>query len=117
MFAFFNQNVEQFSTWANRANSSEFARLAPLVINHSQQEEIAAVRLMKKAAHAVDRVEHGLTKMRKNAEKLLPCCLFGGVAPFLEPWLNEALRAVITPRKADANAGAILMIRQWVNSK
>lgn len=116
VFAFFDKDVEQFSTWANRANSSEFARLAPLVINHSQQEEIAAVRLMKKAAHAVDRVEHGLRKMRKNPNDLLPCCLFGGVAPFLEPWLSEGLRNMVTSRKADANAGAILMIRKWVSS-
>lgn len=114
VFAFFNQNVEEFAAWANRANSSEFARLAPLVINHSQQEEAAAVRLMKKAAHAVDRVGHALKKIRGDKEGLLPCSLFGGIAPFLEPWLSEELRAVLSPRQADANAGAILMIRKWI---
>ncbi len=117
VFAFFNQDIERFTTWANRANSSEFARLAPLVINHAQQEEIAAVRLMKKAAHAVDRVGTALLKMQSNHDKNLPCCLFGGIAPFIEPWLGEDLRARLTPRKADANAGAILMIRELVATK
>jgi len=113
IFSFFNQDVEQFVTWANRANSTEFARLAPIVINHSQQEEMAAVRLMKKAAHAIDRVDHALTKMRKQ-EKPLPCCLLGGIAPFIEPWLSEELRATFVARAGDANAGAILMIRERV---
>ena len=113
VFAFFNQDIEQFTTWANRANSSEFARLAPLVINHSQQEEIAALRLIKKAAHAIDRVGHAFVKTRAKEETLLPCCLFGGIAPFIEPWLGDELRSTLISREADANAGAILMIREW----
>ncbi len=113
IFAYFNQDMEQFVTWANRANSTEFARLAPIVINHSQQEEMAAVRLMKKAAHAIDKVDHALTKMRIQ-KKALPCCLLGGIAPFIESWLSAELRATFVTREGDANAGAILMIRERV---
>ena len=113
IFSFFNQDVEQFVTWANQANSTEFARLAPMVINHSQQEEIAAVRIMKKAAHAIDRVDHALGKMRQQKNPL-PYCLLGGIAPFIEPWLSEELRATFVTRQSDANAGAILMIRERV---
>lgn len=50
VFAFFNHDIDQCVTWANRANSTELARLAPLVINHGQQEEIAALRLIKKSS-------------------------------------------------------------------
>lgn len=113
IFAYFNQDQEQFVTWANSANSSEFARLAPIVINHGQQQEAAAVRLMKKAAHAIDRISHALTKMLRQ-EHPLPCCLLGGIAPFIEPWLSEELRATFVARQSDANAGAILMIRERV---
>ncbi len=112
IFSYFNQDHEQFVQWANRANSSEFARLAPMVINHSQQEEVVAVRLMKKAAHAIDRVDHALKKMR--VQKSLSCCLLGGIAPFIEPWLSEELRATFVVRQGDATAGAILMIREQV---
>ncbi len=114
VFAFFNQDINYFTAWANRANSSEFARLAPLVINHSQQEEALAVRLMKKAAHAIDRVAAALEKMQAQDQVTLPCCLFGGVAPFIEPWLDQDLRARLVPRQADANVGAVLMIRDLV---
>ncbi len=115
VFAFFNNDIQEFTTWANRANSSEFARLAPIVINHSQQEEAAAVRLMKKAAHAIDRVGAALLKVQQQ-EAPLPCCLFGGIAPFIEPWLHEELRSRLVSRKADANIGALLMIRSKVKA-
>jgi glucosamine kinase len=110
VFAFFDNDLDKFVTWANRANSTEFARLAPLVINHSQQEEIAALRIMKRAAHAVDRIGHTLMKLHNSHAKTLPCCLLGGIAPFLEPLLSEDLRKTLVTRQADANTGAILML-------
>lgn len=116
VFAFFNNDIEKFATWANRANSTEFARLAPLVINHSQQEEVAAVRLMKKAAHAVDRVAVALHKMQAGEEPL-PCCLFGGIAPFIEPLLDEDVRNSLVVKETDAAHGAILMMRNLVKKK
>lgn len=116
VFSFFNNDIEHFAAWANRANSTEFARLAPLVINHMQQEEIAAVRLIKKAAHAVDRIGMTLFKLQKERDKHLPCSLLGGMAPFIEPWLCEELRTCLVPRQADASSGAILMIRERVLS-
>ncbi len=111
VFAYFNRDLNHFVTWANRANSNEFAKLAPLVINHSQQEDPWAVRLMKKAATAVNRVGTALEKV-SHSENSLPCCLFGGIAPFIEPWLSEELRARLVRRHGDANVGAILMAKQ-----
>ncbi len=114
VFAFFNHDIEKLTHFANRATSNDFARLAPLVINHSQQEEIAAVRLMKKAAHAVDRIHHALEKIRNDDNAAFPMCLFGGIAPFIEPWLSETLRASLVHRQADATIGAMLLIREKV---
>lgn len=114
VFGFFNKDVAAFTTWANRANSTEFARLAPLVINHLQQNETAAVRLIKKAAHAVDRIGMTLFKLQKERDRHLPCSLLGGMAPFIEPWLCEELRTCLVPRQADACSGAILLIRDKI---
>lgn len=113
IFAYFNQDQEKFVSWANRANSTEFARLAPIVIRHGQQQEVAAVRLLKKAARAIDQVGHALAKMRTQARPL-PCCLLGGIAPFIEPWLSEELRATLVAQQGDASVGAILMVRERV---
>lgn len=115
VFAFFNNNLDQFVTWANRSNSSEFSRLAPLVIKHSQNLEKEAIRLIKKAAKAINQIDEALMRMQQK-QIPLPCCLFGGLAPFIEPWLYENLNNRLTPRRADANVGAILMIRKRVNA-
>lgn len=117
VFAFFNKDLDHFVTWANQANSKEFARLAPLVINHSQQEEVAAVRLMKKAAHAVDRIHHVLVKLRSDDQAIFPTCLIGGIAPFIETWISEELRSSLVQRQAGASAGAVTMIRQAVSNQ
>lgn len=112
VFCFFEQNSEKFTAWANRANSTEFARLAPLVIQSVQQEDALAIHLIKKAARAVDRI--GVTLLQLQNEKL-PCSLFGGLASFIEPWLCDELQTCLVPRYADANVGAIFMIRREVN--
>lgn len=111
VFSFFNNDLDHLMAWANRANSTEYARLAPLVINHCQQEEPSALRLIKKAAHAIDRVHHALCKMQ-NKEPYLPCSLFGGIAPFIEPYLNESLRESLMPRELDAVSGAVILARE-----
>lgn len=116
IFHFFHDDLDYLVAWANQANSTEFARIAPIVINHSQQEEQAAVRIMKKAAHAIDRISVALCKMQQQKESILPCCLMGGIAPFIEPLLSEELRAKVIPRHGDANRGALIMIRERVKS-
>lgn len=117
IFAFFNNDIETLTSFANRATSNDFARLAPLVINHSQQEEIVAVRLMKKAAHAVDKIYHALLKVRDDKNLIFPMCLFGGIAPFIEPWLSEDLKTCLVHRHADATVGAILLVRNYMKHK
>jgi len=110
---FFDRDIPRLTTWANRANSSEFARLAPLVVEYSQKSDPLAVQLMKHAATAVDTVGAALEKKQKHP---LPCSLFGGITPFLEPWLSQDLRARLRQRLGDANKGAIWLIRNSVKA-
>ena len=112
VFAFFKNDLNEFTHWANRANSNEFARLAPLVINHSLSNDVIANQLMMTAAAAVDNVGQALAQLNAENTQPLPCSLFGGIAPFIEPWLSAQLRARLTPRQGDANNGAILLARE-----
>jgi len=109
LFHFFGRDTQQFIAWSNRANSSEFARLAPFVIRHVQQKEPHALRLIQQAARTIDQI--GMTLIRLQ-QKCVPCSLIGGIAPFIEPWLCASLRERLVPRQADADAGAILMVRE-----
>jgi glucosamine kinase len=114
IFAYFNHDLDTFVVFANRATSTEYARLAPIVINHAQQEETVAVRLLKKAAHAVDKLGLALIKQQT---KPLSCCLMGGIAPFLEPFLNPELQSTFVARKDGPSVGAILLMRDLLKKK
>jgi glucosamine kinase len=117
VFAYFDKDINYFTSWANRATSNEFARLAPLVINHEQQGDLIAEKLLKKAAQAISRVGVALQCAQIKDEAPLPVCLFGGIAPFIEPWLSEELRERIVPRQGDANIGAIIIARAMEKQK
>lgn len=117
IFAFFNRDQAYLIAWANKANSSEFARLAPLVIEHSQLNDAGAICLMQTAAGAINLIAYALEKKQVEKTQPLACSLFGGVAPFIEPWLGRELRARLKPQDSDANAGAILMIRDAVKKR
>lgn len=107
----FHDNEAELVAFANSADSTAFARLAPIVVEYAAKGDPHAVVLMRTAARHIDSIGDALHKTAKQA---LPCTLFGGLAPFLSPWLSERLRARLRPQMKDATAGAVLMIRQHV---
>jgi glucosamine kinase len=113
VFAFFNRDKDAFITWANAANSSEFARLAPLVIQH-REEDPHAQYLLKRASLAIQLVADALDR---QASEILPCSLFGGLATFIEPLLSDTLRNRFRKPLHDPNHAALQMIRDVVKIK
>lgn len=109
----FNNDSAALSTWANNADAKQFASLAPIVIEHIDLKDALALSLIKQAAAQVDLLYQGLLSHQKS-KLTLPCCLFGGIAPFVQPWLNEQLKSCITERKQDPAQGAIIMIRNAI---
>jgi len=106
VYAQFENNLDDFVTWANQANSTAFAELAPLVIQQCQLGDPIARNIMKNAASAINKVGSAL-----DASQSLPCSLIGGIAPFIESFLNENLRSRITPCERTPDAGAVLLVR------
>lgn len=111
VLAHFENNLDRFVTWANQANSTSFAELAPLVIQVSKAGDATALNLLRNAARALDAVANALHSQQQNKSSALPCALVGGVAPFLEPYLGEALRARLRPCQLPPEAGAIIYLR------
>jgi glucosamine kinase len=114
VFAYFKHDEEQLVGWAHEARASEFARLAPVVVSLSQQGDPPAVHLMKQAAQAAREIYYGLIKKRNGIHERLPCCLMGGMAPFILPWLDKDLSSSFVTPQNDAMAGALWLIRQEV---
>jgi glucosamine kinase len=111
VLAHFEHQLDQLVNWANQANSTAFAELAPLVIQTAQAGDAAAQQLLQAAANEIDLVGAALQAKQNNSTRPLPCAMMGGIAPFLLPYLSDALRARLTNAQLPPEAGAILYAR------
>lgn len=92
--------------WADTAAPAAFGRLAPLVVEHAAKDDPAAVDLMQRAAHDIDRLAARLIALGAGH-----IALAGGLAPHLEAWLAPQTRQHLVPPQGDAVAGALRLAR------
>jgi glucosamine kinase len=114
IFSYFDHDMGKIISWSTKARPVDFASLAPIVIEHIQKEDPHAVELISQAAKEIDEIAWALEKSLPHHENPLPCCLLGGVAPFIQTRVGLELKNRIVPRKHDATKGAIYMIRKKV---
>ncbi|MDF2530085.1 MAG: gspK [Gammaproteobacteria bacterium] len=112
VFARFEHNIFAFSTWANRATPGQFGELVPLLISFIEKKDPHAIDLIKQSAKCINSMWHGL---ECQAKRKLPYCLLGGIAPFVEPYLDRRLRARLVARQFSAPQGAIFMLKQHLS--
>jgi glucosamine kinase len=112
IYAYFNKDQTQLVNWANQANSTQFALLAPIVIQQYQAGDLVALQIMQQAAFAIDAIGEALEKGQLEQKKLLPCSLVGGISPFVQPFLSAKLRERIYPSLLPPDAGAVLLVRR-----
>jgi glucosamine kinase len=110
IFAHFSNDKGQLIAWSNQANSTAFATLVPLVVTQYQAGHPLAVSILQQAASAIDSIGAALYRAQLPNTAPLPCSLVGGVAPFLEPLLCEALRGRVRPLQAAPEVGALTLI-------
>lgn len=111
VFQHFKRQLDDLVAWANQANSTAFAEIAPLVIQSAQAGDEAAQQLLQAAAREIDLVGAALTAKQINPAKPLPCAMMGGIAPYLLPYLNHSLQARLVKAQLPPEAGAILFAR------
>lgn len=134
IYAHFENNFDHLISWSNQANSTAFAELAPYVIEQCKAGDSVAIAIMQEAARAINRIAHALelnvhdvkecsqkadfqqacTQMKSSAKSRLPCSLVGGIAPFIEPYLEASLRDALSPCQSSADVGAIMLIRNYL---
>lgn len=111
----FNGNVQDFVTWANRANSTDFATLAPLLIAALKYQDSIAVNLVTKAADFINHLIYDLDKKAGTEERNLPLCMIGGIAPYIVPYMDACLKSRIVKPKYGPAKGAILFLKNFLN--
>jgi glucosamine kinase len=114
IFNYFQNNVTQLLEWANQATSTDFAKLAPLIIDLDNQNDKTANELLRRAANAIDQVFAALQAKQQDQTKL-HCALLGGIAPYLQKYIGEALKAHWVAPLAAPDEGAVKWIKQCVS--
>lgn len=110
IYAAFQSNVMTLIAWANQATALEYATLAPIFTHFLVQGDRWAIELAQRSGAALSLVITALL----TEHPTLPLCLFGGLASFIEPYLQTKNVINIVPRKQDATEGALLLVRNTV---
>lgn len=111
VLAQFENDKDKLIAWANQANSTAFATLAPIVIQTAQDGDRTAIQLMQQAGLAINHIYDALCQSQTTP---LPIALVGGIAPCIVPYLDEKLTQRLVAAKATPDAGAIKLIEQEV---
>lgn len=107
ILAEFGHSPEAIVDWVGKARPADYARYAPIALQHALQRDPLGLDLITDAAHQMAQIATRLLDLGAPA-----LCLFGGLAEPLRPWLPPPLQQVIVPPQADALDGAILLARQ-----
>jgi glucosamine kinase len=102
----FGSDPHAIVRWMGRAKPRDFARLAPLVLDHAAHGDAAASETMRLAAAHIDAIARRLAE--HGAPRL---ALMGGLAAAIEPWLAPATRTRLVPPAGDALDGALRLAR------
>ncbi|MDF2811697.1 MAG: N-acetylglucosamine kinase [Microvirga sp.] len=103
----FDNNPETLIDWVGKARGSDYARFAPLVLDHANRRDPLGLALLQGAT--ADLAQIAMRLLGLGAPAL---CLFGGLAEPLRPWLPPPIQGAITAPAGDALDGAILLARE-----
>ncbi len=112
IFAKFNNSLTEFCAWACAAKSSDFATLAPFVVEYDQKGDKYAQQLIKNAAMEIDVMYSALNRKLKAASPKIMCALLGGLGKILYPYIKEKQQIFIPDASKTAELGAIYMLQQ-----
>ena len=102
----FQGSAGEIVAWMDAANATDYARFAPLVMDHATAGDPVAEPIVQEAALRIDRL------IRTLLERGAPhCCLVGGLAPRIHHWLAAGIRERLREPMGDALDGALLLAK------
>lgn len=106
-------DVTDLISWVNYANATQFAQLAPYVIELAAQNNPLAISCMQRGADAITQVGLALRQQQRSMDAALPLALVGGLADFFPSYLPNTLSDRLIPPKLNAVQGALLLARKY----
>lgn len=107
VLAKFSHDPVEIVDWMDRASSTDYATLAPIVVHHAAAGEAGATALMQQAASQIADLAAALVK--KGAPKV---ALVGGLAEVMRAWLPERIQEHMVMPAGDAMAGGIILAKR-----
>ncbi|MDF2494191.1 BadF/BadG/BcrA/BcrD ATPase family protein [Sphingomonas sp.] len=98
----FEEMIPRAIAWMDRAGPADYAALAPIVIDHAEQDDDIARAIVTEAAGHVECFIDTIFARGAPA-----CAMLGGLAPHLRPWLRDRTAAKLSEPKGDALHGAL----------
>ena len=80
--------------------------MAPIVVQHANQDDPAGLELMRAAGGHIDRLAERLVAL--GVQKL---ALMGGLAPIIVDWISDATCKHLVAAEGDALDGAVRLAR------
>ncbi|MFT8645275.1 MAG: BadF/BadG/BcrA/BcrD ATPase family protein [Gluconacetobacter sp.] len=96
--------------WAVGARAADFAALVPMVAALARDGDAEARDLLGRAGAEIELLLGALRAAEGFAS--LPCCVLGGLAPLVLPYLSPATRAGLSAPKGDAIDGAMRLAKR-----
>jgi glucosamine kinase len=112
VFEQFNSDPHAIVRWMSSAKPRDFATLAPVVVQHTSQDDPAGCELMQLAGGHIDALAE-----RLNAIGVRRLAVAGGLSSSVTPWLSRETRRRLVPAAADALAGALWLARAEAGSR
>lgn len=106
IMAGFGDDAFEAVAWADGATATDYARFAPLVMDHAEKSDRVAKDIVSHAAQEIDTLVRRLVARGVNRVALL-----GGLAPRMTPWLAADVRDRLVPSEGDAIDGALTLAR------
>jgi len=107
LFEKFNQDSRSVIAWMDAANATDYAALAPLVMQAAEESDPIACSIIRRAAYHIELMIESL-----YASGISRCALTGGLSERLLPWLAPNIRSKISKARGDAVDGALYLARE-----
>lgn len=100
----------QITEFGRKAAPSEYAALAPLVLEAANNDDSVARDIAQAAGDYIAKAVNAV-----SLDTTLPVVLIGGLSEKLEPFLSHQLKARLVPAKGNALDGALCMAVELLN--
>lgn len=100
----FGHDVKQAIDWMDSATATDYAQLAPLVMDFAEADDEIARSIVEEAVLHIERFIE--TIFQRGAPR---CSLAGGLSGRMRPWLRERTVARLDPAQGDPLDGALYL--------